>query len=176
MKKLLILFTLAPIIFASCKKIKDAAYVDINTTLSAEIPVAVDTATTDKSALVGYSFTESHTESLEENDKVKDYLDLLKRIEVNEVNIEFRNLVGDQLIETIAIEVENIGTIATLENVSPTNSDFTPDINPSVLVQIANELYFTKKLTVTVSGTTNKVPMNFIAATYFDLHIEASPL
>lgn len=170
------LFISIVLAFSSCKKIKEAAYVDINTTLTAEIPVAVDTTTTEKSALVGYSFSESHTESLEENNKVKDYLDLLKRIEVNEVNIEISGLVGDQLIESIAFEVENVGTIATLENVSPSNSDFTPDINPSVLVQIANELYYTKQLSVTVSGTTNKVPMNFVVATYFDLHIEASPL
>ncbi len=177
MRKLLILFILTPVLFASCNKIKEAAYVNINTTLSVEIPVEVDTTTTeDKSALVSYAFSQSLTESLEENDKVKDYLDLLKKIEVIDVNIKFRGLVGDQMIQSVVIELEGVGTLATFTNINPSNMEFTPDINSSVLVQISNQLYHTRELTVTVSGITNKVPMNFVVATYFNLDIEASPL
>ena len=163
------------IAFSSCDKIKDAATEDIYTTMSFAIPVAaVDT--TAKSALVDYSFSETLTESLENNDKVSGYLDLLKKIEVIEFNVEISGLASDQIIKELNIEVEGIGIITTLENTTPSDLNISPDINPSVLVQIANLLYFNKQLTVNISGTTNEAPMNFTVKNYFDMHIETSPL
>lgn len=178
MRKLLFLFLISiPVFFNSCNKIKEAVTEDFYTTLKVDIPVEVaDTATTAKSTNAGYAFTASHTESLEDNDKVKDYLDLLKSIEVTDVDIEFSGIVGDQVIGAIKLSIENIGVIATLENVNTSNLTFHPEINSSVLIQIANELYFSKKITMTATGISNAAPMNFNVATSLDLHIEASPL
>jgi hypothetical protein len=177
MKKLIILFILTPFFFASCDKIKDATTEDFYTTLRMEIPVeVVDTTTTEKSTNASYSFSVSQTESLESNEKIQDYLDLLKLIEVTDVDIDFSGLVNEQVIETIELSIENVGTIATIENVSASNPTHHPEINSSVLINIANLLYHEKKLKMTVSGTTNAAPMNFVVDTSFDLHIEASPL
>ncbi|HPF52702.1 MAG TPA: hypothetical protein PK335_14065 [Draconibacterium sp.] len=174
-------FTLSPFLFLliaffSCVKPENATE-DFYTTLSAEIPVTVvDTTMTADSVLVFNSFSDTITESLENHEGVKDYLDLIKRIECNEVNIEFNGLLGNQIIEKADVYVEGIGIIATIENINPSNYIFTPDVNSSVLIQIAYLLYLDKQLTVIVSGTTNQAPMNFITNIYFDLHIEASPL
>jgi len=177
MKKLIFLFMLTPVFFASCDKIKDATTEDFYTTLRMEIPVeVVDTTTLEKSLKAGYSFSVSQTKSLEDNEKIQDYLDLLKLIEVTDVDIDFSGLVNEQVIENVELSIENVGTIATIENVSASNLTHHPEINSSVLINIANILYHEKQLTMTVSGTTNAAPMNFLVDTSFDLHIEASPL
>lgn len=167
------------IAFSSCEKIKDAATEDFQTTMTVKIPVSVedaDSISTTKSALLSYAFEESLTESLEDNDKINDYLDLLKKIEIDEVNFEFSGLLANQIIEKIDIAVEGAGVIATIENIDTSNLNYTPDINSSVLVQLANILYANKQLTVIVSGSTNAAPMDFSVNTYFNLHVEASPL
>lgn len=177
MRKLLFLFISIPVFFISCDKIKEATTEDFYTTLKIEIPVEVaDTASTAKSTTAGYSFTVTQTESLENNDKVKDYLDLLKSIEVTDVDFEFRGLAGDQVIGAINLSIENVGVIASFENVSASNMTFHPEINSSVLIQIANELYFSKKITMTATGISNAAPMYFTIDSSLDLHIEASPL
>ena len=167
------------IAFSSCEKSTE----NIQTTLSVKIPVSVeeaDSVTTTKSALVYYSFSDSLIESLEDNDILVSYIDLLKRIEVNKVNIEIIGLQGNQTIEDVEVKIEGIAeTIAKINNIRPGTPDklnYIPEINASVLVQIANLLYATQQLKVIVSGTTNNAPMDFSVNTYFNLNVEASPL
>lgn len=163
----------------SCEKVKEATTIDFETTMSVEIPVEVvdpGISAIVKSAQVSYSFSQSLTESLEDNDNINNYLDHLKSIAINDVDIAFSGLQADQIIENIDISVEGVGVIASIENVSPTNLLHQPEINSSVLIQIANILNNEKEITIVVSGTTNEAPMNFLVDTSFDLHIEASPL
>ena len=173
------LFFSLVVALSSCEKSTE----DIQTTLSVKIPVSVeeaDSVTTTKSALIYYSFSDSLVESLEDNDILISYLDQLKRIEVNKVNIEIIGLQGNQTIENVEVKIEGIAqTIATINDISPNTPDklnYFPEINSSVLVQIANLLYATQQLKVIVSGTTNDAPMDFSVNTYFNLNVEASPL
>lgn len=165
------LFLLVFIAFYSCKP-KNATE-DFFTTLSMEIPITViDTTITADSVIIINSFSDTLTESLENQEGLNDYLDLMRKLEVNEVNIEFNGLQANQVIDKADVYVEGSGVIATIENINATNHIFTPDVNSSVLIQIAYILFINKELTVTVSGTTNQA-MNFTANIYFDLHIEA---
>ncbi len=177
MKRLITLsyILLLLIAFSSCDK-KNATD-DYYTTMLMEIPVAVeDTALTAESVLLGYPFSELRTESLNDNNILIDNFDLVRRIDVNEVNVEFSGIQLNQIIEQTEIYIENIGVITTIEDITSTNLNFTPAVNSSVLIQIANELYLNKQLTVTVSGTTNVAPSNFNVIIFFDLHIETSTL
>lgn len=167
------------VVLPSCKKIKEATSIDFETTMSAEIPVEVQDSTTSettKSTLSGYSFSQSLTKSMEDNDKVNSYLDHLKSIAINDVDITFRDLQADQVIESIDISIEGVGLIAHIENVTPDNLFHQPEINRSLLIKTANILNNEKQITLSVLGTTNEAPMSFVVDTSFDLHIEASPL
>ena len=169
-------FLILLIAFSSCEKIKDAVTEDFYTTISMEIPVIVeDTTTIAKSGLVSYSFSASKTVSLEDNENVTDYLDLIKKIEITDVNIVFSGLTDNQVIEKIDISVEGVGMIASIENITPSELNFHPDVNSSLLILVANKLYLSKQLTVTVEGTSNEAPMDFTVNSYFNLHIEARP-
>ena len=162
----------------SCEKIKDASTVDFDTTMSLNIPVnvSVPTASLEKSAKTSYSFSESLTESLEDNADINEYLDMLKSIDITKLEIIFSGLQDSQTIESITISVDGVGTVVAITNVTVSNLTQTPDISSTLLNQIAAKLYSDKQITITVSGTTNEAPMSFNVKTNLDLHIEASPL
>jgi hypothetical protein len=161
------------IVFASCDK-TETSY----TTMAITIPVEVTdtTSTTSKSSLAGYDFSGSVTESLEDNDNINEYLDILKGIRVEDFYVTFSGLQNNQIIENIDISVEGVGVIASIENVSLSNLSYQPEVNSSLMILIGYILISEKQITVSVSGTTNKAPMNFNVETYFFLNIETSPL
>lgn len=172
------LFSVFVLLLFSCEKIKDASTVDFDTTMSVNIPVNVEapTASLKKSAELNYSFSESHTESLQDNPDVSEYLNLLKSVDIKDLEIVFSGLQNTQTIETIDISVEGVGTIATITNVTTANLVHSPEISDALLSQVAAKLYSTKQITITVSGSANEAPMTFNVKTNIGAHFTASPL
>ncbi|MCE4565605.1 hypothetical protein INQ51_14895 [Maribellus sp. CM-23] len=165
----LILYTL--VVFSSCNTTEVST-----TTLSVKVPVEVTdtTSTATKSEQAGYSFSQSLTESLEEDENVNEFLGDLKSLKVEDFYVKFSGLQSSQSIDSIDISIEGIGVIATLENIASSNPPQQPEINSSILVLIGNILRSEQELTVLVSGTTNSAPMNFVVETYFVLKIETN--
>ncbi|MFV0590420.1 MAG: hypothetical protein ACK5M7_03470 [Draconibacterium sp.] len=155
------------IAFSSC----DTTEVS-TTTLSIKVPVAVEdtTSTVTKSEIVGYPFSGSLTDSLTNNE----FLDNLKSLKIEDFYVNFKGIQNNQSIDTINISVEGVGIIATLEDITSSNLAPQPEINSSILVLIGNILRAEQQLTVSVSGTTNAAPMNFVVETYFVLSVETS--
>ena len=146
--------------------------------MSVYIPVNVEAPTPSlkKSATLNYSFSESHTGSLQDNPDVSEYLNLLKSVDINELEIVSSGLQDTQTIETIDISVEGVGTIAAITNVTTSNLVHSPEISDALLSQVAAKLYSTKQITITVSGSTNEAPMTFNVKTNIGAHFTASPL
>ncbi len=165
----LILYSL--IVFSSCNTTEVST-----TTLSVKVPVEVadTTSTATKSEAVSYAFSQSLTESLEEDENLKEFIDNLKSLRVEDFYVKFSGIQSNQSIDSIDISIEGIGAIATFENIASSNPPQQPEINSSILVLIGNILKSEQELTVLVSGTTNSAPMNFVVETYFVLKIETS--
>ncbi|MCK3684644.1 hypothetical protein [Maribellus sp. YY47] len=166
------------IVLSSCDKINETKNVNINTTMSMEIPVSVKApiSATVKSAQVSYSFSDSLTQSIEEVEKLTGYLDLMKSMIVEDVYVVFSGLQENQTIERIDFSLDGVGLFATIENVTSATLNQQPEVNKSLLVLIGNVLRANNELKLTVSGTANNAPMTFNVTTYFDLHIVAAPL
>lgn len=178
MKKFSLLLFILPLLLFSCDKVKEATTKDINTTMSMGIPVVVmaPTAIVEKSATEDITFSQSQTASLGDINEIKNYIENVESVGINDVEVVFTNLeVGDE-IKTINVSVEGIGIIATINNVTSTNNKHTPSIDEAKLIALEAKLATGEDLIITVAGTVNKTPMNFIVNLGFDLHIEASIL
>jgi len=177
MKQICFLLLFLSAFFFSCEKIKDATTVDFDTNVELEVPVSIqqNNAKALKSA-ASYPFSESGTASLRDNPEIKDYLNLIKSIEIKSVVIKFSNLQPSEIIETISVSATGVGTLATIKNVTSANSTHTPAIDNAKLNQLAGQLKSSKSVTLTVSGSTNSAPMTFYINTDFKIHVEASPL
>ncbi len=178
MKNTFLLLLLVSTLLFSCDKIDEINTIEFDTTLSMDIPVAVvgTTALLNKSAQAEFSFSQSQTTRLSDIEEVSDYLNKLKSIAINDVEIAISNLGADEVINTIDISVTGAGTLVTLTDISAANNVQSPDIDSAVLMQAVSILNSTKEIEVTVSGTTNTAPMSFIVNMDFDCHIEAEAI
>ena len=179
MKKLLLLLFIAPALLFSCDKIDEANTVDFDTTVSMEIPVSVaaPTAIVQKSAEADHPFSESKTYSLSSNADIKDYLNKLQSIDIEDFAIMFTGLGEGEVINKLDISVPDVGILVTFTNVSNADTSPTPSaIFYPIIQQAGNKLNATKSLTIMVSGTTNTAPMDFSVNMDFDLHVEAKAL
>lgn len=177
MKQLYILLLIIPTLILSCDKIDDANTIDIDTTISMEVPVAVlETNAIALKSVTDYSFSESGTASLMDNTEIMDCLEKIESIEVNKLKVIFYGLESGMVIETISFSVSGIGEIASISNVTNTNASHTLSIDNSKLTKIASILESNWAVTATVSGTTNTAPMWFSINMEYDLHVEAKAL
>lgn len=178
MKNTFLLLLIIPALLFSCDKIDEINTIDFDTTLSTAIPVAVveTSAMSAKSAETEYSFSQSQTTKLSDINEISDYLNKLKSIDINDLEIVFSNLGEGEVISTIDISVTGAGMLVSLTNISLTNNTQNPDVNSAVLLQAASILSSTKEIEITVSGTTNTAPMAFVVNMNFDCHIEAEAI
>ncbi|WP_319272956.1 hypothetical protein [uncultured Draconibacterium sp.] len=178
MKNTLLLLLIIPALLFSCDKVDELNTIEFDTTLSMDIPVAVvePTAQIAKSGQAEFTFSQTQTTRLSDIDEISDYLNKLKSIAINDMEIAFSNLGEGEEIISIEISVTGAGTIVTLNNISATNNVQNPDIDNAVLMQAATILNATKEIELTVSGTTNTAPMGFIVNMDFDCHIEAEAI
>ncbi len=173
----LLLFTI-PSLFFSCDKIDDANTVEFDRTLSVEIPVdiAPPAAIAGKSAAADFNFSQSQTISLGEIEDITEYLNKIKTIEINNLEISFDGFEEGEEITTIDISVTGVGLLATLNNITSVNNSYSPEIDSAKLTQVATIFSSTKAITISVSGSTNTAPMDFDVNMDFDCHIEAEAL
>lgn len=147
------------------------------TTLSVKVAVEVtDTiSVATNSETASYIFSQSLTESLEENQNVNLDPNSLKSMNVEDFFVKFIGIQNNQSIDTVKVSVEGVGPITTLENIASSILAKQPELNSSILVQIGNILRSEQQLTVSVSGTTRNAPMSFVVETYFVISSETSP-
>ncbi len=124
---------------------------------------------------MSYAFSQSRTESLEENQNVNVNLNSLKSMNVEDFYVKFIGIQNNQSIDTVKVSVEGVGPITTLEDIASSMLAKQPEINSSILVQIGNILKSEQQLTVSVSGITTNAPMSFVVETYFVISSETSP-
>lgn len=130
----------------------------------------------EKATVTEYSFTTSETTSLDENPQIAQYRSKLKSINIDNLKIDFTHLQAGEEIKTISFSVSSVGVIATLNNITSSNAKHTPSIESAKLKQVADQLNNSKQITITLKGTSNKAPMNFITNMDFDLKIKAGVL
>lgn len=177
MKQFYLLLFLLPIFVVSCDKIKDANTIDLNTSIEMVMGVNVEnpSAVLVKSA-ADFAFSESATASLYDSPEIVDYLDKIKTIEVENIEVEFMWLDPNVIINTITLSVSGVGDIVTLTDVSAANAIHNPTISSSVLNQVAAKLENEWSITATVAGTTNTAPVWFEMYVTYDLKVEAEAL
>lgn len=176
MKKLLFLLLLAPALFFSCDKIEEANTITFDETLSLDIPVTVtETSAIALKSTAEHTFSVTKTASLSDITEIKDYLSKIKEIEVTNLDVVFSGLSSDEKIIKIDFFVSGVNVaVATIENISSSNNTFT--VPKAQLVAAGTLLSSTKAVSITVSGTTSKAPMDFTVNMDFDCHIEAKAL
>lgn len=178
MKNTILFLLIIPAFLFSCDKIDEINTIEFDTTLSMDVPVVVvdPSAQLQKSAQEEFAFAVTQTTRLSDISEISDYLNKLKSIDINDLELVISNLGEGEEINSIEVSVTGAGTLVTLTNISATNNVQNPDIDNAVLVQAATILNSTKEVELTVSGTTNTAPMDFIVNMDFDCHIEAEAI
>lgn len=178
MKNTILLLLILTVLFFSCDKIDEVNTIEFDTTLSMDVPVAVASPSAQlfKSAEAEYSFSQTQVTRLSEIGQISEYLNKLKSIDINDLEIIFDNLGEGEVINSINISITGAGSLVTLTNISNATSAQSPEIDSAVLLQAASILNTTKEIEVTVSGTTNTAPMDFLVQMDFDCHIEAEAI
>ncbi|WP_347840069.1 hypothetical protein [uncultured Draconibacterium sp.] len=178
MKNIYFVFLVFALSLFSCDKIEDANTIEFDTTLSMNIPVAVveTTASLQKSATADFAFSETQTTKLSDISEIADYLNKLKSIDINELELVIGNLGEGELVKTLDVSVDNVGILVSLTDISRENNTFKPSVDNAKLIQAASILNSTKEITITVSGTTNAAPVDFVVNMDFDCHIEAKAI
>ena len=177
--KVLFLFLLV-LTISGCDLIGDLFTKTIDTTLSVSHSFTVTTQNqTLKSAgsavALTYVFSSSKDLSIDDNGDLEKYLDKIKSMSVESATAEFLNLQPNQTILTLSVKVD--GTeVFTKTNITSANSAFVPEISSANLDFIAQKLTDNKKISVSVSGTTNTPAMTFGSNLGFEVEVEVKLL
>ena len=162
-KNNLIIFALV-LLFTGCDKLTELATIRINTKIETEIPIVIAAGLPTVSEFgenihIPLNFSETHVIKLEDNFDIEPYLKKIKEIDLSEVEITALGMQPDQVINSVTLEVEGIGHILTLTNITSTNNTFKPAIPQSLLDAVASKFINEEKITVTVYGSAN-TPMS----------------
>ena len=157
--KTLFKFILATIIFTGCDKIKELMTFTIKTQFETEFPVVVTEFGVKSSGAEGVDapiqFTVTETIKIEDNFDLEPYINKIKTINLDTLVVTVTGLAPGEIINTVSLEVEGIGNIITLSNITSTNNKFTPDIPKSKFDSVASKLLNEKQVTATVTGNTS---------------------
>lgn len=177
MKKItLLLFIFSAFLF-SCDELEEANTVPFNTSLSIDIPVVVvepASMATKSATETTYTFSGSGSYSLSSNTDISEYLNKIKSISITRLDLMFSGLGDEEVIKNIDVEVEGVGVLFSLTDVSASSANQSPAVDNVKLTAAADKLRTSKSITIKVSGTTNKAPMNFTVGVDFDLYVEAT--
>ncbi len=177
MKKIYFLFVVIPVLMFSCSLIEDANTIDFSTSVTVEVPISVlEPIAANVKSVASYSFSETAVLSLSSEPDLVDYLNKIKSIEIEDLDITFYGLASEQEIESITLSVTGVGDIATISNVTSSNPVQSPVVDDSKLEQVAAKLKSNKSITLTLYGTTNSAPMSFSVEMVYDLYVEAEAL
>ncbi|WP_299577594.1 hypothetical protein [uncultured Sunxiuqinia sp.] len=170
MKRIIFFLSIIAVLLISCNEDDP---IEVRTSLPITIAVEVpEPAINDQeSGQTEYSFTASQCYHLSDNKDVKDYLDNMKYIDHKGYSIEITGLEDGEVIKDIVFSVEDKNKFEAFENV--TKDDYgTRRTNDEIgYAVIHNVLLSEKQLTITVTGTTNKAPMDFDVDIQFEIGV-----
>ncbi len=165
------------LLLAGCSLIKDAAEVTISAQLSSVMQIIV---TGSKSAEItavtnATEFSKSQVLYLKDNTDLEPYLEKIREIEIKSVLVDIYGLNEGQVVSTLSLDVEGVGTIATITNITSMNVAYTPVINQDNLTKAGNKLKNDKKITLVVHGVASG-PMSFNINMVFPVDVVAGAL
>jgi len=177
MKTKMTCFFASLFLLAGCGLIKDAAEVTISAQLSALMQVTVSEA---KSAEItaetnASDFSKSQVLYLKDNTELEPYLDKIREIKIKSVMVDIYGLNEGQVVKTLSIDVEGIGTIGTITDITSMNIAYTPVIDQANLVLAGKKLKSDLKITLVVHGVANG-PMSFNINMLFPVDVVAGAL
>lgn len=156
MKTRLIISIALVSLLSGCELIKNATTIDINTSLTANVPVVVTVPTKSgdlKGETVGINFTKSQDLTLASNTDFEPYLQKIKEINLNSLIVTVNGLESYQTIYSISLDVTGVGNIFTQTNITMSDNSFTPSVTDAILEQVATKLMNEKLVTLTLSGS-----------------------
>ena len=167
------------ILLSGCELLKKATTIDITTDLTADVPVAVVSVPTKSAGIAGalasISFSKTQDLNLADNTDIEPYLEKIEKINLNTLVVTVNGLGVEDVINSVALDVEGVGNVFTQTDISMTNNSFTPVIGSGVLNQVASKLTNDKKITLTVSGNASG-PMTFTVSLNFETVLTAQVL
>jgi hypothetical protein len=177
MKTKFSLLIVALLMLSGCDWFKNIADVTLSTNLTMDIPVAVTgtKAAALNTKIAAYNFSVTQDLSLADNEDVEPYLQKIKSVDLKSLVVTVSGLTSGQTINTISLSVTGVGTICTQTNITSTSNTFTPLIDAALLKSAEDKFKSDKKITVTVSGSTNQA-MSFLVNLDFDADIVAGAL
>ena len=146
-------------VFTSCKQIKDATTLTINTKLQQSMVIdQTSWIASMKSAdllAVGTPVTFSKTQdlTLDANIDLAAYTSRIKQINLNSVVVTVTGIPADQTINSVKLNIAGVGDIFSQTNITAANNSFTPTVATSILDAIEAKLTAERKVTLTVSGS-----------------------
>ncbi len=85
-----------------------------------------------------------------------EYLDKLRNIDFESIQITVYGLDAEQEILTVSISVPNIGTICSAKNITAANNTIQPELNRDNLKKAGEKLMDDGEITINISGTSSK--------------------
>ncbi len=177
MKKIYLIILALVFTTGGCDKIKELATIRINTKYETVIPIVIASPAPSGLALqenidIPLNFSETHEFKLEENFDVEPYLQRIKEIDLNSVEVTALGMQPGQIINSVTLEVDGIGHILTLTNISAANNTFKPSIPQTLLNSVSDKFKAERKIKITVSGSANS-PMSISLAVSLEAGIIA---
>jgi hypothetical protein len=179
MKSKLFYFLAFLVVVTGCDKIKDASEITLSTDLKADIPVVVPPVGKKSADQLGVvntiEFTKTQDLTLTDNTVIQPYLEKIKSIDLNSLEVTVTGLTEDQTINSISLDVAGVGNIFTQTNITMSNNSFTPTIAAGTFDSVAAKLTSDRKVTLTVSGSASG-PMSFTVSLKFGTEVIANVL
>lgn len=176
MKNYYILLAAIVLIFSSCEKLKDLADVEIESTFSADIPVATmqqakgDIGTDPVGA---YPIEGTIPLSLDSDDKVADYIDLVKSIQLRGYTMKTVGL-DEKNVINLTIMINDVQMFSE-SGITSTSVFDESSISQAAIDELTSGLKKDKMVTFTVSGDAT-MPAIFTISQLFETVITANPL
>lgn len=173
MKRIYFLLFIIPVFLISCDKEDD---IQIKTTLPLTLSVEVreQSAVNQMSGQAKYSFTASKTYYLSDNQEVKDYLSNMNYIANKGHSMGVTGLADGDTINNIVISVKEGTGLMAFESVTSTNTGTSVPVDE--YANFGDILLSEKQITVTVTGTTSKAPMDFDVHVALQIEVYADEL
>ena len=174
--KMTFLFS-ALLLLAACGLIKDAAEVTISTELTSlmQVTVAGTKSAEFTSGINALNFSKSQLLSLSENEDLEPYLDKIREIDITSVMVDIYGLTEGQIINTLSLDVEGVGKIATVTGITASNITYSAIVDNVKLAEAGKKLKNDKKVTLVVYGDAN-MPMSFNIQMIFPVDVVAGAL
>jgi len=184
MKKSLLFSGIALLLLFSCEAIKEAITVPVNTNLTVNVPFSVNvtkSAGTDNKAATTYNFSASKVLEVGDNVDMKAYINKLKSVDLKGITVTIATLNGTEEVLTLDVAVSGVsGSLFSKTNITATgNNPFSPVITQAMQSQldlVETKVIAERKITITVSGTTNAAPLSLNAQLAFDAKFICMPL